>query len=167
MDANTIVFCGCSLSLKRSLLLVVMNQAWGMESRLAMEPATATLRNASVRKKTLRVSPLNLRGLDCLTNTDGNVVKKKNAITVTTFSSHRDYMRWHVQDHHRHSAAPLLHRFHPSVLVLHPPVPQKLTQAPDCLCRDDFPKAGAGLPHQFPSKQPAPGFTGIHWNRHL
>lgn len=93
--------------------------------------------------------------------------KKKNTIAVITFSSHRDYMWWHVQDHHRHSTAPLLHHFHPPVLVLHPPLPQKLTQASDRLCRDDFPKAGPGLPHQFPSKQPAPRFTGIHWNRHL
>lgn len=50
-----------------------MNQASGMESRPAMEPATATLKNASVRKKTLMVSSLNRQGLDCLTNTDCNV----------------------------------------------------------------------------------------------
>lgn len=156
-------FTLCSLWLKRSLLSVVMNEASGTESRLATEPVTAILRNASVRKMTWRVSSLNLTGLDCLTNTDCNVLK----IGTTTSSSPRDYMWWYVQDHHCHSAAPLLHRFHPPVLVLHPPVPQKLPQTSDCLCRDDFPKAGAGLPHHFPSKQPAPGFTGVHRNRHL
>lgn len=67
MDAHTILFCGYSWLLKRRLLSVVMKEASGTVSRLAMEPATATPRNASVRKKTLRVSSLNLRSLDRLT----------------------------------------------------------------------------------------------------
>ena len=33
-----------------------MNEAWGAGSRPAMEPATASQRNASVRRKTLKVS---------------------------------------------------------------------------------------------------------------
>lgn len=44
------------MSVQRKLLLEVMNEAWGTGSRLAMEPATATLRDASVRRKILRVS---------------------------------------------------------------------------------------------------------------
>lgn len=73
MDSHHFILC--SLWLKRSLLSVVMNEASGTESRLATEPVTATLRNASVRRMTLRVSSLNLTRLDCLTNTDCNVLK--------------------------------------------------------------------------------------------
>lgn len=44
------------LSLQRKLSSEVMNEAWGTGSRLDMEPATATPKDVSVRRKILRVS---------------------------------------------------------------------------------------------------------------